>query len=125
MSRFDPTLREIRSLDRAVQDRAFTLIFVLRAQLGLPAVIVEGFRPQARQDRLFAQGRTRPGPIVTFARVSRHTSRRAFDIVFRGVRPDDAVRAGWFRAAGIIGERLGLRWGGRFRRLKDFGHFEG
>ena len=77
-----------------------------------------------RQRRLFAQGRTLPGPIVTHTLNSRHLSGRAFDITFQGIDADQAVRAGAFDLAGSIGEALGLRWGGRFRGLRDLGHFE-
>ena len=31
-------------------------------------IVEEGFRSQARQEWLYAQGRTRPGPIVTYKR---------------------------------------------------------
>jgi hypothetical protein len=39
---------------------------------GGPWRLVEGFRSQARQEWLYAQGRTRPGPIVTWTRVTPH-----------------------------------------------------
>ena len=42
-------------------------------------IIEEGLRTQARQDWLWAQGRTRPGPIVTHIRVSNHSSGLAAD----------------------------------------------
>ena len=42
-------------------------------------VLVEGLRSQARQDFLYAQGRTRPGAIVTHRRVSNHSSGLAAD----------------------------------------------
>lgn len=42
-------------------------------------VIEEGLRTQARQDWLYAQGRTRPGLIVTHAKVSNHSSALAAD----------------------------------------------
>jgi len=42
-------------------------------------IMFEGFRSQARQNWLYAQGRTRPGPIVTHIHVSNHTSGMAAD----------------------------------------------
>ncbi len=120
----DRTLRELLTLSRATQLRGFILINWLRAQARLPAVITEGRRSQARQRQLYEQGRTRPGPIVTNTLTSRHRGGKAFDIAFLGVSPNQAVNAGWFDLAGRAGESLGLRWGGRFRKLKDFGHFE-
>ena len=42
---------------------------------GLPIKIGESFRSVAEQDALYAQGRTRPGSIVTNARGSSYSSR--------------------------------------------------
>jgi hypothetical protein len=41
--------------------------------------VEETFRSQARQNHLYAQGRTAPGPIVTHLHVSPHTSGMAAD----------------------------------------------
>ncbi|MGE7092614.1 hypothetical protein ACQKII_14440 [Lysinibacillus sp. NPDC048646] len=38
------------------------------------------YRSQARQNYLYAQGRTRPGPIVTLTLNSNHKSRLVWDI---------------------------------------------
>ena len=46
---------------------------------GLLVRITETYRSQARQNELFAQGRTTPGRIVTWTRNSRHTQRKAWD----------------------------------------------
>lgn len=43
-----------------------------RQQTGVDWAIYEGFRSQARQTYLYAQGRSRPGPIVTWMRNPRH-----------------------------------------------------
>ncbi len=47
--------------------------------LGYPTNITEVYRAQARQDVLYAQGRTTPGAIVTWVKLSKHTDRLAFD----------------------------------------------
>lgn len=54
--------------------------------------IGETFRPQDRQDYLFQQGRSRPGPIVTWTLTSDHTNGRAID--FTG----DAKSLEWLQA---------------------------
>lgn len=55
---------------------------------GLKAVFTETVRTVARQQYLFAQGRTRPGPKVTWKdgvkKKSNHQSGRAADIAFVG-----------------------------------------
>lgn len=42
--------------------------------------ISEAYRTQARQNALYAQGRTKPGPVVTWTRDSNHTKRLAVDV---------------------------------------------
>ena len=55
---------------------------------GLKAVFTETFRTRERQQYLYAQGRTRPGPIVTWKdgvkKKSNHQSGKAGDIAFVG-----------------------------------------
>lgn len=111
-------------LDADVQEAADLVVTILREDVGLPARIAEGRRPQSRQDDLYAQGRTRPGPIVTWTRRSKHTTGRAWDLGFTGYHPDD-VPADWWAIAGQIGEAVGFTWGGRWRGKKlDRPHFE-
>lgn len=49
--------------------------------LALTYRILEAYRSQARQNALYAQGRTKPGPIVTYTTRSMHSKRLAFDIL--------------------------------------------
>lgn len=51
---------------------------------GYPVKLMEGYRSPARQDWLYAQGRTRPGKVVTRARAwqSWHQFSVAGDLVF-------------------------------------------
>lgn len=90
------------------------------------------YRSQKEQDDLYAQGRTKPGPIVTKVRHSKHTDREAFDVVVL-----DAVgRPVWAPSAymdlGKLGQKVGLRWGGDWdgdgqttdERFVDLPHFE-
>lgn len=42
--------------------------------------IVEGLRSKERQAELYAQGRTLPGPIVTWTKHSKHLTGKAVDI---------------------------------------------
>ena len=50
--------------------------------------VVETVRSQARQDALFAQGRTLPGPVVTWTRDSSHRVGRAADLRIDGGTAD-------------------------------------
>lgn len=99
---------------------------------GLDVRLTFTHRTQAEQDKLYAQGRTAPGPIVTSVRVSKHTfsidgkpAAKAFDFgVFdRGKYVTDG-RDPRYTHAGLIGEALGLTWGGRWKKPFDPGHLE-
>lgn len=50
-------------------------------RLGLRFKILEAYRTQERQNSLYAQGRTKPGAIVTYTLRSMHTRRLAVDVL--------------------------------------------
>lgn len=84
--------------------------------LGRPIFLVEGYRSPARQDALYAQGRTTPGSVVTNARAwqSWHQTGRAVDFAFQHGWPfaDDHP----WKHIGEMGELLGFEWGGRWKK---------
>lgn len=84
--------------------------------------ISETYRSQERQNYLYEKGRSRPGLIVTWTKNSKHTERRAFDIVKAGNKPygDDD----FFRKCADIGLELGLTPGYYFENYQDKPHFE-
>lgn len=88
----------------------------MRAEFGHVVEVVEGVRPQVRQDELFARGRTAPGPTVTWTRNSAHT---------RGAAVDVRIDGGWddveaFQRLQLVAREEGLRTLG----MKDPGHLE-
>jgi peptidoglycan L-alanyl-D-glutamate endopeptidase CwlK len=91
--------------------------------LSHPIALVSGFRTLQEQDVLYAQGRTRPGKIVTNAIGGRswHNFGRAFDVAWN-VKGGLSWEGPW-DMLGLMGEALELTWGGRFA-AKDVGHFE-
>lgn len=92
--------------------------------LGHPIIITEGYRSYERQAELYAQGRTKPGSIVTNARPgeSFHQHRVAFDIAFLG--PKGVTYEGPWDIVGAEGEKMGLEWGGRWKDPVDRPHFQ-
>lgn len=92
---------------------------------GIPWICTCTRRTQAEQDALYAQGRSKPGPIVTWTRQSKHIDGKAFDIVLlrNGKINWDIGDPAW-KKAGEIGRKIGLNWGGSWARTKDFPHFE-
>ena len=117
--------RSIDDLHPAVARGCRELIHRMAAA-GFPAVGVSStYRCNARQDYLFAQGRTRSGPIVTNARggQSWHNYRLAFDI-FKNVRGQEWTDPNFFATAGKIWEIMGGEWGGRWSSFPDRPHFQ-
>lgn len=120
----DPTLSQIATLTPMARAHAIAVTDALRAA-GLPAVVFEGFRSKAQQRALWARGRSVPGRIVTHTLQSRHFGRTAWDTVFLvNGRLTWNVPAAWWEYLGAVGESYGLRWGGRWRRLRDRPHLE-
>lgn len=111
----DPTEAHLRALIPPVQQRAFAL--VRHARLAkLPVYISSSVRTQAQQDELVRRGASQ-------RRDSLHLQGRAFDIDLVGYHRDRVPKRVW-DWLGATGEALGLVWGGRWRTLRDFGHFE-
>lgn len=96
--------------------------------LGHPMTVTCGLRSQAEQARLYQQGRTTPGAIVTHADgvkvPSRHQSGRAVDCAFMvDNAPSWRDDLPW-KAYGYAGIAVGLTWGGLWRGLGDRPHLE-
>jgi peptidoglycan L-alanyl-D-glutamate endopeptidase CwlK len=96
---------------------------------GLP-IITECYRSPERQEELYAQGRSKPGPIVTYKRGGESNHNRlpapALDVAF--MLPDGEVS--W---SGLLLSRFArlmkaadarVRWGGDWATFKDRPHFE-
>lgn len=97
---------------------------------GHPLFVVEGFRSTARQQALFAQGRTQPGKIVTqcdgVQKKSNHQAHAdglgyAADVAF--IDKDPFAASHPWATLGSEAEGLGLKWGGHFSIL-DLDHIE-
>lgn len=102
---------------------------------GMPLTVICTLRTMEEQAALYAQGRTQPGSIVTYARpgYSFHNFGLAFDVVPTellalrnwGETPEyRAHAAALWDELGSIGIDVGLTWGGDFAKLKDRPHFE-
>lgn len=94
------------------------------AEVGDIIFVTEGYRSQARQNELYAQGRTAPGNIVTHTLHSNHTSRQAVDIAFRWptLYPSASDKR-WVEVANVFKKYWFNWWGDRIKR-KDRPHFE-
>jgi|SRR6185295_7495416 len=84
--------------------------------------LTETLRTAERQAELYAQGRTTPGPIVTWVKHSNHQDGVAFDICFKGPVPYPTDIAPW-NAVAADANKLGLQWlYGLYKQDKP--HFE-
>ena len=99
----------------------------MESELGEEVQFVSGFRDPEAQKKLYEQGRSLPGKIVTWARpyLSFHNYGLAFDLA-----PVSLLsKPGWdpknplWGKIGRIAESVGLQWGGRFS-TPDKPHFE-
>ena len=93
-------------------------------------LVVSGLRSNAEQNALYGQGRTTPGHIVTNARAgqSMHNYGLAVDIVPYLQGSSGALN--WsadtpqFRAMVTALEATDLVWGGSWKSLHDYDHFQ-
>lgn len=101
------------------------------AQEAMPAnvqiIVVQGLRTFAESDALYAQGRTKPGSIVTKAAAgqSYHNYGLAFDFaMITNGKDDETVGPLWMKIVAVM-EKYGMTWGGNFPEgFHDNPHFE-
>jgi len=106
--------------------RLATLLLEKCQEMGICAKVISGLRTYEEQNELYAQGRTKPGQIVTKAKggYSIHNFGCAFDI---GIFSQDGKKYHGehadYKRVGALGEALGLEWGGRWKFV-DEPHFQ-
>lgn len=102
-------------------EKAMNLFIAKAGTQGFSLRVTSGWRSFEEQDRLYAQGRTTEGKIVTNAKggQSLHNYGCAFDVAdkLKGYNID-------WEKVGKIGESVGLEWGGRWPSFVDGPHFQ-
>ncbi|HET9053538.1 MAG TPA: M15 family metallopeptidase [Cyclobacteriaceae bacterium] len=113
-------IADVNALHPYFRDKVLELVEKCKAK-GIELAFVETYRTHAKQNEYKGMGKkyTRSG-----GGKSKHQYGLAVDVV-----PVVKGEAQWdnlalWRKIGVIGERLGLRWGGRWRHPFDPGHFE-
>jgi hypothetical protein len=115
-----PMIAELQALHPVFRDKVVLLLERCR-QKGIELAIVETYRTHSKQAEYKGMGKayTRKG-----AGRSKHQYGLAVDVVpLVNGEPQWENKVLW-RKIGIVGEQLGMRWGGRWRYLYDPGHFE-
>ena len=117
--------RDLKELHPVVQEKARKFISAAKKE-GIDVLVTSTYRDNESQNALYAQGRSKPGRIVTNARAGQswHNFRCAFDVV-----PIVNGKAQWndmrtFRRLGEIGKSVGLEWAGDWKSFKEYAHFQ-
>ena len=128
------TAKFIATLDPKAREafkEFYKLANATAATYGCSYVLISGHRTWEEQDALYAQGRTKPGDIVTKAKggQSNHNFGIAGDFgVFMGkayldeTNPSKAAMV--HKACSIHAAACGLEWGGAWTSIKDAPHYE-
>ena len=93
---------------------------------GLKVLITNTVRDRAYQEYPYAQGRTRPGQIVTNGRVPTFHSEKAglaFDFC-ENVRGHEYDDESFFTRAAAIAKEMGFSWGGDWQSFPDMPHLQ-
>jgi peptidoglycan L-alanyl-D-glutamate endopeptidase CwlK len=129
----------IASRDKSLLCHAFaSMLNIFERRLreaDLPFHLFMGLRTFEDQDELYAQGRTKPGRIVTNARGgdSWHNYGLAADWVLDGDTEKPGIQWSWetrgltgtqWHRMGELAESCGLEWGGRWKRFPDLPHVQ-
>ncbi|CNL31950.1 peptidase M15B and M15C DD-carboxypeptidase VanY/endolysin [Yersinia enterocolitica] len=113
-----------------------SLVKVVQRALELSTVdfiVIEGVRTVARQQQLYAQGRTEPGKVVTWTMKSKHIDGNAVDLLpvtgWDNLASFKTVSKAMFQAASELGVKItwGADWNGNGFQEKgetDSPHFE-
>ena len=117
-----------RGIDRLRSDVAANCrVFLdLCKAAGLPVLVTQTVRDAEYQASLYAQGRTKPGSIVTNQKTpSFHSDKAglAFDIA-KNVKGHEYDDLAFFNRCGEIGKKIGFSWGGDWLSLQDKPHFQ-
>ena len=122
---------------RGVHPQLVLMTSAWSVQLPFDIFITSGVRTNAEQEALYAQGRTKPGPIVTQASSAAFSAhgRRWFNGTAYGCAVDAVPCTGpagqpnyqdrpAYESMAIIAERMQLVWGGRWVKFPDEPHFQ-
>ena len=122
--------RNLIDLHPVVREKAQAFIEQARLQ-GIDLLVTSTYRDNESQAALYAQGRTKPGAIVTNAKPGQswHKWRCAFDVVpLRNGKPvwgTSGPDGDLWRKIGELGESVGLEWAGRWTgKLREMAHFQ-
>lgn len=134
MSYSKRTLENLAGLNKKFRVKAEAFLAAAQpilAKHGVTAEVISGLRSWQQQAALYAQGRTKPGRIVTKARPgsSWHNYGLAIDLgLFAGGKYlDEAAPARAekvYRDLGALAATMGLEWAGTWKSFPEGPHFQ-
>lgn len=115
----------IEKLHPKVRDKAREFINRVEKELGIKLRATSTLRTYAEQDKLYAQGRTTGGGIVTKAKggQSNHNFGTALDVVPIVNGSADWNSKDWDKIS-VVGKAVGFNWGGDWKGFVDKPHYE-
>lgn len=130
------TIENLSGLHPKVRQMAEQLLHTIEtpmAELGVTVVVISGLRSWEAQAALYAQGRTKPGKIVTKAQPgnSWHNYGLAMDLalfdsktrVYLDEKDPKRADAAYAKIA-TTAEAQGWEWAGRWKRFCETPHFQ-
>jgi peptidoglycan LD-endopeptidase CwlK len=128
------TLENLSGLNRKAKAKLEPFVVAAMQAMekhGVTIEVISGLRSWAQQAALFAQGRTKPGPIVTKARPgsSWHNYGLAIDLgLFKAGKYLDsaqpALAAKLYAEIGKIAAAHGIEWAGTWKSFPEGPHFQ-
>lgn len=116
--------RDITQLHPTLQAKIAQLK-ILCQNNGLALGIGECFRSVEEQEELYAQGRTKPGNIVSNARGTTYSSQHQWGIAFdffKNVKGQEYSDSAFFAKVANLAKSIGLAWGGDWTGFVDKPH---
>jgi len=115
--------RDINELTTETKKRCIAFVAMCKAH-NIDIIITSTYRDMESQAALYAQGRTKPGDIVTDAKPGQsfHNFRVAFDFapVLNGKLQYNNAKL--IEQCGILAEKSGLEWSGRWKKRPERVH---
>ncbi|WP_203334374.1 D-alanyl-D-alanine carboxypeptidase family protein [Planococcus beigongshangi] len=123
--------RSVKNMGTGIHPRVkeYAVELIRRAyKEGIYVQISSGYRSHAEQQRLYNQGRTSPGNIVTNAKPGQSIHNYGLAIDYFLVSDDGntalwTVNAKWRRVAAIA-KSMGFQWGGDWKSFVDYPHLD-
>ncbi|EAC4628507.1 N-acetylmuramoyl-L-alanine amidase family protein [Listeria monocytogenes] len=118
----------VAGMNKTTSDKTRNVIKKMAKQ-GIYLCVAQGYRSKAEQNALYAQGRTKPGSIVTNAKggQSNHNFGVAVDLCLYSNDGKkviwESTTSRWKKVVAAM-KAEGFKWGGDWKSFKDYPHFE-